>query len=154
MFLLKVIDAFKKHKLNYAIAGGYAVALHGAVRGTVDIDVIVNISSSGFEKVEKALESIGLQSRLPVTAKDVYNFRNEYIENRNMIAWNFVNPSNPAEAVDIMITEDLKSIKTKTFQIKDYDVKVVSVKDLIKIKSKSKRKQDIEDVNALRRLTK
>lgn len=154
MFLLKVVDTFKKHKVNYAIAGGYAVALHGAVRGTVDIDVIVNISISGFEKAEKVLESIGLKSRLPVTAKDVYNFRKEYIENRNMIAWNFVNPSNPAEAVDIMITEDLKSIKTKTFRIRDHDVKVVSVKDLIKIKSKSKRKQDIEDVNALRRLTK
>jgi len=43
MFILRVIEALKGHRVAYAIVGGYAVALHGAVRGTVDIDIIVKL---------------------------------------------------------------------------------------------------------------
>ncbi len=41
MFILKVCEALSAAKINYAIAGGYAVALHGVVRGTVDVDLLI-----------------------------------------------------------------------------------------------------------------
>ena len=37
--LEKVCAALAQAKLRFAIVGGHAVALHGAVRGTVDIDL-------------------------------------------------------------------------------------------------------------------
>lgn len=154
MFLIKVVNALKDNKVNYAITGGYAVALHGAVRATVDIDIVVNISKGSFKKAEKALNSIRLQSKLPVNSEDVFNFRKEYIENRNMIAWSFVNDVNPTELVDIIITQDLKKIKTKRVKIIDSIINIVSIDDLIKIKEKSNRPQDIEDIKSLRKLKK
>ena len=154
MFLIEVVKVFEKHKVVYAIAGGHAVALHGIVRATVDIDFVIRISKDSFQNAEKALTSIGLKSRLPVSGDDVFNFREEYIKNRNMIAWNFVNPSNPAQSVDIIITEDLKNLKTKTIRIMDENVKVIALNDLIKMKEKSERPQDIEDVKSLRKLIK
>ena len=54
MFLFKVIDSLEKYKVDYAIAGGYAVALHGAVRGTVDIDFVIKLSKQSFIRAEKA----------------------------------------------------------------------------------------------------
>ena len=89
MFIKQVITAFKKFQVKYAVVGGYAVALHGAIRGTVDIDFVIQLDRSQFEAAEKALLSIGLQPRLPVTATDVFDFREEYIRNRNLIAWSF-----------------------------------------------------------------
>lgn len=154
MFLIKVVNALKDNKVNYAITGGYAVALHGAVRATVDIDIVVNISKDSFKKAEKALNSIRLQSKLPVNSEDVFNFRKEYIENRNMIAWSFVNDVDPTELVDIIITQDLKKIKTKRVKIIDSIINIVSIDDLIKIKEKSNRPQDIEDIKSLRKLKK
>lgn len=154
MFLIKVVNALKDNKVNYAITGGYAVALHGAVRATVDIDIVVNISKGSFKKAEKALNSIRLQSKLPVNSEDVFNFRKEYIENRNMIAWSFVNDFDPTELVDIIITQDLKKIKTKRVKIIDSIINIVSIDDLIKIKEKSNRPQDIEDIKSLRKLKK
>ena len=32
MFILQVIEALGKHKVDYAVVGGFAVALHGAGR--------------------------------------------------------------------------------------------------------------------------
>ena len=71
-----------------------------------------------------------------------------------MIAWNFTNPDNPAESVDILITEDLKQYKIKNIKIENQNIKVVSMEGLIKMKENSTRPQDIEDAKALRRLAK
>jgi hypothetical protein len=40
MFLQNVIQSLEKYHIKYALVGGYAVALHGAIRGTVDIEDI------------------------------------------------------------------------------------------------------------------
>ena len=44
MFLIRLVRALDKHKVDYAIVGGYAVALHGAIRGTVDVDLVLGFS--------------------------------------------------------------------------------------------------------------
>jgi predicted nucleotidyltransferase len=152
MLIEKVIKSLSQHKVQYALVGGYAVALHGAVRGTVDIDFVIALNQRSFRQTEKALNSIGLKSRLPVAADEVFNFREEYIKNRNLIAWSFNNPDNPLEIVDIIITEDVKQIKSVTKIFNGTKIKIAAIDDLIKMKKKSGRKQDIEDINALGKL--
>ena len=152
MFIQNVIRALEKHNIKYALVGGYAVALHGAIRGTVDVDIVIALTKASLEGAESALGNIGLQSRLPVTAEDVYRFRKEYIENRNLVAWSFINPDNPIEVVDILITEDVKNIKTVTRQAFGMTIRIAAIPDLIKLKKKSGRPQDIEDIRALEKL--
>ena len=152
MFLKKVINALNAKRVPYLLIGGYAVALHGAVRGTVDIDIAIGLNEKAYKNVEKALMDIGLKSRLPVNAEEVFHFRENYIQKRNLIAWSFYNPDNPLEIVDVIITEDAKSYKSLTKTIGGLKIKVISLEDLIKLKKKSGRPQDIEDVNALEKL--
>jgi predicted nucleotidyltransferase len=152
MFIQNVIRALEKHRIKYALVGGYAVALHGVVRGTVDVDIVIALTKASLESAESALGKIGLQSRLPVTAADVYQFRKEYIENRNLAVWSFINPDNPIEVVDILITEDVKNLKTVAKQAFGIKIKVATIPDLIKLKKKSGRPQDIEDIRALEKL--
>ncbi len=154
MFILDVVEVLKKHKVNYAIVGGYAVALHGVVRGTVDIDIIIQLNKDSMINAEIALKELGLISKLPLKAEDVFNFREEYIKNKNMLAWNFTRPDNPADSVDILITEDVKNYKIKNIKIHGQNLRVISIDDLIKLKDKSNRAQDIEDVKALRMIRK
>ncbi|MBL1140797.1 MAG: hypothetical protein HND53_02090 [Proteobacteria bacterium] len=152
MIIEKVVKSLIKHKVQYALVGGYAVALHGAVRGTVDIDLVIALNQRSYRQAEKALNSIGLRSKLPITADDVFNFREEYITKRNLVAWSFSNPDNPLEIVDIIITEDAKQMKSITKTIRGTKIKVSAIDDLIKMKKKSGRKQDIEDIKALEKL--
>ena len=42
MFIYRLTNALEKHHIPYAIVGGHAVALHGALRGTIDIDFVIN----------------------------------------------------------------------------------------------------------------
>lgn len=152
MLIEKVITSLSEHNVQYVLVGGYAVALHGAVRGTVDIDFAIAQNRRSFRQTEKALNSIGLKSRLPVSADEVFNFREEYIRNRNLIAWTFTNPDNPLEIVDIIITEDAKQLKTVTKTFNGIKIKFAAIDDLQKMKKKAGRKQDIEDIKALENL--
>ncbi len=152
MFLKSLIKALEKHKVRYAVVGGYAVALHGVVRGTVDIDLVIALNRRSFQQADKAMRSLGLLPRLPVEPDEVFSFREEYIQNRNMIAWAFVNPDNPLEMVDILITEDAGDIKTVNKKVYDFSLKLAAIPDLIAIKKKAGRRQDIEDIKALEKL--
>lgn len=152
-FLARVCAALANDGVRYALVGGYAVALHGAVRGTVDVDVALAWSLKSLQDAERALTSLGLASRLPVHAEDVFSFRDEYIRNRNLVAWNFYNPNNAAEQVDIVITYDLVGKRRQRVETADGPVHVLSRKDLIAMKKASGRPQDLEDADALERLS-
>lgn len=149
MFIFRILDMLSQQHLPYALVGGYAVALHGAVRGTVDIDLVLKILKSDFVHFEDIMHQLGLQSRLPVKAEQVFTFREEYIREKNLIAWSFFNPIKPIETVDVIITEDLRKIKTTTIQTHGKSICVATIEELIKMKKKSGRPQDLSDTQAL-----
>lgn len=154
MLLHDVVDALQKAKVPCAIAGGCAVALHGAVRGTVDVDIVLRLSRNHFLAAETALKTLGLTPRLPVTAGEVFDFREEYIKNRNLVAWSFFNPRDPSQIVDIIITHDLAKLAITRIQSAGRTLPVLALPDLIAMKKASGRPQDLEDVRALEELEK
>lgn len=154
MLIKKVIKVLNQRKIPYAIAGGFAVALHGVVRGTVDIDILIPLEEKYLIQTEEALTSLGLVSRIPVDAKNIFQFRLEYIENKNLKVWSFVNPNLPSEIVDVMIIYDLTDFKTEKKNSIFGDVIVVSLEDLIKMKQEAGRPQDIADIKSLEEVLK
>src|SRR6266704_4439068 len=142
MLLLRVARAFDRTRVPYALVGGCAVALHGAVRGTVDVDLVIRLRESDFVRAERALISLGLQPRLPVTAAEVFRYREEYIRNRNLTAWSFVNPALTSEIVDVIITEDLARMRVRRIKVGRQTVRVASIEDLVRMKRASGRPQD------------
>lgn len=149
MKLKKIISALKEEKINYMVVGGYAVNFHGYSRNTVDIDLVIKFTLSNLKKVEKILNNMGLNSKLPIDAVSVFKFRDEYIQNRNLIAWNFYNENDPTDQVDILITHDVSDFKSEKFRVGDLDIKVISKEDLIKMKKKSGRDKDLLDIREL-----
>jgi hypothetical protein len=152
MFINEVCKALDQNRVRYAIAGGYAVALHGAVRGTMDVDVVINWDLRSLSDAEKALTGLGMVSRLPINADDVFQFRDEYINNRNLVAWNFHHPEDVSMQVDIIITYDLKGKGLVVYETLAGPIQILKLKDLIRMKRESGRPQDLEDIKALERL--
>ena len=152
IFINKVCNALAQQNVRYAVVGGYAVALHGAVRGTMDIDIAINWDLSTLRKTEKVLKEMGLVSRLPICANDVFQFRDEYITNRNLVAWNFYNPEDASQLIDIIITYDLKDKGRQRLHTAAGPIHVLQLNELIRMKRKSGRPQDIEDADALEKL--
>ena len=51
-----------EHKVEFLIAGGYALAFHGAPRYTGDIDIFINPTPENANKVINALDAFGFSS--------------------------------------------------------------------------------------------
>lgn len=154
MFIVKVCEALSKAKVNYAIVGGYAVALHGAVRGTVDVDLIIQWQEQQLIAFEKCMHSMGLVSKLPIDAELLYQFKDEYIKNRSLTAWSFYHPKDLSQQVDLIISHTLTNHKTVDKWIDQQPIKILNKKDLITMKQQAGRAQDLEDIKSLKLLKK
>ncbi|MFV1984099.1 MAG: hypothetical protein ACC657_11215 [Thiohalomonadales bacterium] len=53
----------------------------------MDLDFVIALELSQYSALASAMSKIGMVSRLPVTAEEVFNFREEYIKNRNLFSW-------------------------------------------------------------------
>jgi len=152
LFVEKVCQSLAAHGVRYALVGGYAVALHGAVRGTMDVDVVIDWTLKALRKTAMALNSLGLVSRLPLRADDVFAYRDEYVKNRNLIAWNFHHPADASQQVDVIITFDLRGRRRHRIPAASGPLFLLTVEDLLDMKKASGRPQDLADVEALERL--
>lgn len=153
MFIERVCKKLSEHNVPYAIVGGHAVALHGAVRGTLDIDLVIVWSATNLKTAELALNQLGLVSSLPISAEDVFAHREEYIKNRNLIAWNFHNPNSLNEQVDLIINYDLSQKNTNVISAGGFTLSILALDELIAMKKESGRPQDLADIEALKRVS-
>ena len=65
----ELLELFNKHKVEYLIVGGYALAFHGAPRVTGDIDLFVRPTDENAERILAALNDFGFGS-LDLSRKD------------------------------------------------------------------------------------
>ena len=152
MFVLDLCRALETQKIDYCLVGGLAVALHGAIRGTMDVDLVVALDEKTFAQVEAVLNRLGLVSRLPLESREVFQFRKEYLSKRNLIAWSFIDSTNPIRQVDIVLTHAPVELDPITLKIHGQNVRVASISKLIEMKQKAGRPQDFEDAKALQSL--
>ena len=149
MFIHQVCAALEEAKVPYAIVGGYAVALHGAIRGTVDVDFVINWTLENLQKVEHVMKKLELVSRIPINALLLFQKKDEYIKSKNLIAWNFYSPKNPSQQIDLIINYDLHKSESIPVHTQLGTIHILAKKPLIAMKRASGRPQDIVDVNAL-----
>jgi hypothetical protein len=132
--------------------GGFAVSLHGAVRATLDVDLVLPFEESYFVQAEQAFTAAGLRCRVPVTAREIARHHREYTRDRHMISWSFWSPADPLRLVDVVLTHDLREFRRTTFELQGVTVQVLALDDLIRMKRGSPREADLRDAEALEKL--
>jgi hypothetical protein len=65
-----LLALFNKHRVEYLIAGAYALAFHGAPRFTGDIDLLVRTYADNAARILQALEEFGFGS-VGISAEDL-----------------------------------------------------------------------------------
>ena len=130
--------------IDYAICGGWAMAIHGLPRATVDIDLLV--LSENFLEVWQIAESLGYDVEgLPL------HFHDGVIEIRRISKID--RESKIIFTIDfLLVTEPLKEIweNRELIEWEDGETWTVSREGLIRLKTISGREQDLLDIKKLR----
>ena len=143
---------------DYVIVGGLAVILHGHLRATRDLDLVIGLAPDNCSKALDALASIGMRPRLPVAMQDFADpeKREDWNRNRNMMVFQLWDPRNPERSVDIFVREPMDfPLMLADAVVKDFDgvpIRIASIPDLIAMKQVAGRRHDIDDIEALREI--
>ncbi len=158
MLYEEIIQALNKDRVDYLVAGGVAVVLHGVIRMTADLDLVLDLDTGNLKKFLSTIKTLGYRPRVPVSEKDILDpkKRRQWIEEKNMIALSFYNPKNPILLLDVLIDqeslplrfEDMKQRSVK-YKIGRLSVPLVAVDDMIVLKKAAGREQDKADIEAL-----
>ncbi len=147
MFFYQVIESLERNAIPYLVTGGYAVALHGYIRKTFDIDIISDNSFEGLVEIEHALKECGLRPE---------NFSAQSIEKLKDVetSWYFINPKDETQRVDIHIQFNALKMNSKIKRMQSYQVPIVTFEDLVKMKEGSSEEKDKNDLKFLLEITK
>lgn len=142
--LLKIVRCFNEAGIDYGLCGGLAVAVHGYVRATKDIDVL--ICEASLEVARKSLATIGYDLEAGVfkfdigTAQETRLFRVSKADGPTMTTLDLM----LVMPVLVEVWNDREMIVAF-----DTEIKVVSKAALIKMKKLAGRYQDLADIESL-----
>jgi len=147
------------HKeIDYLIVGGLAVNLHGIPRMTYDIDLMIHLDAGNITRLIGKLKSWGYASRAPVQPEKLADeqVRQLWIHEKNMRAFSFYSDTEPLSEIDLVIDSPIEYGELKrraiVFDLQGVKVPVISIADLIELKLRAGRKQDLSDVENLNKI--
>lgn len=139
-------------RVRYVVVGGVAVVLHGHLRATKDLDLVIDLSPEQALRAMQILKECGLQPLVPVDAEQFADpaTRREWIETKNMMVLQMRDPSDIRRSVDLFVDypipfEDLWQ-RAERLRIDDVVVTVASIDDMLIMKRKAGRAQDLDDI--------
>ncbi|MBI5562637.1 MAG: hypothetical protein HY894_07300 [Deltaproteobacteria bacterium] len=156
---LWIFRKFNEHGIRYVVVGGIAMNLHGVPRMTYDLDVLLDLKDDNLRAFLSLLKSWGFKPKVPVDIMDFADGakREEWIRDKNMKAFNLVNPGWAISEIDVIIDapvdyEEAKKGMTR-IALEDVAVPLISAGGLIKMKEAAGRKQDKSDILAIKGLS-
>lgn len=152
-----ITAALESAGVRYLIAGGLAVAAHGYLRFTKDVDLVVELVPENVERTFAALGALGYRPTVPITSGQFANaeMRAGWIRDKGMQVLQFWCDAHIETPIDVFVTEPFsfeeeydKALVKPLYGVQS--VRFVSLPTLIKMKESAGRQQDINDVANLR----
>lgn len=158
MIYEEIFKEFELRDVRYLVVGGMAVNLYGYVRLTVDLDVMADLSEENLSKIIGVMEKFGYTPRIPVNPHEFLSDekRDEWIKKKGAVVFTFIDLNEPFKHIDIFLSNpiDFEEAYTRKelMTIGGVKISIVSIDDLIELKSLSGRQRDVEDIDHLERI--
>ena len=160
MIYEEIFKALNAKKVNYVVVGGVGLVLHGVVRLTADLDIIVRLETKNLTKFISVIKELGYKPKAPVKAEEFIDNekRERWRKEKRVQVFSFYHPKKPATLLDVFVNEpiDYETLENakEVIQAGSLKIPVVSRQHLIELKKISGRPQDIADIKALKEVMK
>ena len=152
-----VVRALNAKGVRFLVAGGLAVVAHGYLRGTKDVDLVIELVPQNIADTFAALESAGYKPMVPITAAQFADpaQRKAWIRDKGMRVLNFWSDKHRGMTVDVFVTEPFSfEEEYRQSLLKPLHgavpVRFVTIPTLIRMKQAADRPQDRIDIDYLR----
>ena len=147
--------ALNETGVRYVVVGGVATVLHGYARLTADVDLIIDLAPSEARRLIESLVAMGFVPRAPVDPIEFADpaVRSRWKDEKGMQVFSMVDRQNPMRVVDLFVDHpidfDLLWSRAAIVSIDDVPVRIAAIDDLITLKRRAGRPQDLVDIERL-----
>lgn len=148
--LKALLERLLEHEIDFVLIGGFAAMVHGSTLVTQDLDICAAITELQVANLREALKDLHPWHRMNRAAKLSFLEHPQNIEGTNNIylqtdlgILDILSQTQPAG--------DFEQIKSRSVEIPLYGhrCRVISIEDLIQVKSAMNRPKDIQAVEEL-----
>jgi len=142
--------------VRYLVAGGLAVNVHGYLRFTKDVDLVVELVPDNIERAFTALAGLGYRPLVPIAAAQFADAaqRETWIREKGMQVLQFWSDAHRETPIDMFVREPFpfeeEYRRALVKPLGAIPVPFVSIPTLIRMKEAAGRPQDKIDIEHLR----
>ena len=154
----RVLGALEREGVRFLVVGGVAVVLHGYLRTTVDLDLVIQLDEANVLRAIEVFKRLRFEPRVPVSIESFADEsqRVRWVREKNARVFSLWHPDEPGFLVDLFVEEpfdfDERYGRAAVARLGEEDVRVLAIEDLVEMKLAAGRAQDLADVEALLRL--
>jgi len=151
---LEILSRLRDEGVDFVIVGGVAAALHGGTRVTFDLDVVPSLEPSSWAAGIDLLWSLGARPRIPEPLEKIRDVEHvaRWRQEKGMMALNF-RTSDGSTEVDLLVGESDRFTELRrravAVAVEGRQFLVASIDDLIGMKQRAGRPQDLLDIAEL-----
>ncbi|HKQ58443.1 MAG TPA: DUF6036 family nucleotidyltransferase [Candidatus Eisenbacteria bacterium] len=151
-----IVDTMNRGGARYLVVGGLAVVAHGFVRFTADIDLVLDPEPAAMRSAIDALSGLGYRPRAPVPFSEFADpeKRRAWLRDKQLTVFSVFSPEHPATEIDLFVETPFDFERAYAdadrFEVAPgIEATFVGINDLIAMKRKAGRPQDLQDVAEL-----
>ena len=155
---LPIFKALNDANIKYVVVGGIATILHGYVRATSDIDLVVDLQVEEATKVMTVLTTAGFKPKVPVQAMEFAdaNKREQWVKEKGMQVFSMYHPDRIGLTVDLFVKHPIPFDElwshSVVMNLDGINVRTCSIDDLITMKQQAGRHKDLADIEQLTKI--
>ncbi len=154
----QLLNTLTAQSVDFVLVGGMAVQLHGYMRMTYDIDLVLAMSDENLTRFIGTAKELGFIPVIPVpieALKDANQIERWYRE-KGMLAFALREPTLGGSVVDVLVRPDVSYeslvVDAVDAQLFGRVVKVASIDHLLEMKRIANRPKDQLDIIALEKI--
>lgn len=152
-----IVQVLNDAQVRFIVVGGIAVAAHGYLRHTKDVDLVIDLLSENITSAMHALEKLGYFPRVPVTPEQFGDgpTRAKWIEEKHMLVLNLFSDLHWQTPIDVFVFEPFPFAgEYQRASLEEVapgiSARIVSLKTLLQMKKEAGRPHDLIDIEQLR----
>ena len=153
-----ILRALTDSGVQFVLVGGFAVQLHGFVRTTIDLDLVLAMDDANLTKFIDVAKQFGLAPIIPVSIDSLKNAKqiDQWHKEKRMLAFALREPQVSGSVIDVLVRPEVAfeqlQIDAATVDLFGRSVKIASIEHLLFMKRIANRPKDRIDVEALEKI--
>lgn len=154
----ELLQALADAKVDYVLVGGLAVQLHGYLRATFDIDLVLAMNDENLARFIEVARTFGLAPVIPVPLDSLKNASqiDQWHREKGMLAFSLREPTVAGSVIDVLVRPDVgfdRLAENATIgHLFGRQVRIASINDLLAMKRIANRPKDRMDIAALEKI--